>query len=206
MSEATREALRQASRLGVFTLVVTTILAGTYTLTGAIVAANEAAAREALIAQTLPPGAFDNQLGTTRRLLPPEAVRELGAPAEASLYTARLHGRISGHVFETAAPNGYGGRIRLLVGIRADGRLGGVRVIAHRETPGLGDYIDPAKSPWARQFEGLPARPGTQWKVKKDGGQIDYMAGATISARAVAGAVARTVAYYHAHHDALVSD
>jgi electron transport complex protein RnfG len=66
-----------------------------------------------------------------------------------------------------------------------------VRVIKHKETPGLGDYIDVKKSPWIHQFEGKTLQ--TRWKVKKDGGDIDAMAGATITARAVTEAVARVL-------------
>ena len=92
--------------------------------------------------------------------------------------------------------------------VRADGSLSGVRAVAHRETPGLGDYIDPKKdknktSPWITQFGELKAADIPGCKVKKDGGQIAYHTGATISARAVTNAVARAARYATEHHDRL---
>jgi electron transport complex protein RnfG len=110
-------------------------------------------------------------------------------------------------VLEAVAPDGYSGEIRLLVGIHADGRVAGVRVTAHRETPGLGDYIDPARGPWIRQFDGRsladPLPDG--WRVKKDGGRFDYLAGATITPRAVVKAVRRSLEYFAAHRDELLA-
>ena len=101
-------------------------------------------------------------------------------------------------MFEAQAPDGYSGAIRLLIALRASGEVAGVRVIAHRETPGLGDYIDPAKDranpPWITQFAGRDTTPATRWKVRKDGGDFAYMSGATISARAVVHAVGRAAA------------
>jgi Na+-translocating ferredoxin:NAD+ oxidoreductase subunit G len=92
--------------------------------------------------------------------------------------------------------------------VRADGSLSGVRAVAHRETPGLGDYIDPKKdknkkSPWIMQFGELKAADIPACKVKKDGGQIAYHTGATISARAVTNAVARAARYAAEHQDRL---
>ena len=80
--------------------------------------------------------------------------------------------------------------------MRADGSLSGVRVTGHRETPGLGDYIDPKKDknkarPWITQFTdmSLATVVDKDWKVKKDGGRIDHYAGATVTPRAVSKAV-----------------
>lgn len=106
-------------------------------------------------------------------------------------HRARRSGQFSGWVVESVAPNGYAGAIRMLVGVDANGVISGVRVIEHRETPGLGDYIDAARSPWSQQFIGHRISDGLRWQVKKDGGPFDAMAGATISARAVTAAVGR---------------
>lgn len=88
-------------------------------------------------------------------------------------------------------------KIRLLVGIDRDGRVTGVRVVSHKETPGLGDYIDIGKSDWIKGFDGQSLERPDAWRVRKDGGQFDYMAGATITPRAVVAAVARTLAFFH---------
>ena len=103
-------------------------------------------------------------------------------------------------ILETTAPDGYSGRIDLIVAVRADGSVSGVRAVSQRETPGLGDYIDPKKdknkkSPWIAQFAELKAADIPGCKVIKDGGQIAYHTGATISARAVTNAVARAARY-----------
>ncbi len=107
----------------------------------------------------------------------------------------------------TVAPDGYAGSIRLLVGIGADGRLLGVRVVAHRETPGLGDAIDERKSTWIDGFKGRslgdPAL--ERWHVKKDGGDFDQFTGATVTPRAVVGAVLDALLYFEANRATLLA-
>ncbi|MCW3479303.1 electron transport complex subunit RsxG [Neisseriaceae bacterium JH1-16] len=197
MNDALRQARQSALTLLAFALVCTGLLAGTYLLTQKTVKANENAAKLALIAQTLPAGSYDNDPVASAVALPAADAAALGNDGSAKVYVARHAGQPSGFVFEAQAHNGYAGKIRLLVGVDAAGRVSGVRVVAHKETPGLGDYIDPAKSNWIHQFDGK--RADAAWKVKKDGGDFDYMTGATISARAVTGAVGRVVAYYREH-------
>jgi electron transport complex protein RnfG len=108
-------------------------------------------------------------------------------------------------IIETNAPDGYNGNIRMLVGIRVDGSLLGVRVTEHQETPGLGDAIDTRKSNWILQFNNLSlSNPApSNWKVKRDGGAIDQITSATISSRAVTKAVYNTLRYYSEHRDQL---
>jgi electron transport complex protein RnfG len=113
-------------------------------------------------------------------------------------------------VFEAAAPDGYSGRIGLILAVRANGELIAVRVTEHKETPGLGDYIDPRKDknkshPWIRQFDSrsFADLPAEQWRVKKDGGQFEQRSGATISARAVTQAVARALGWANSQQQAL---
>ena len=101
-------------------------------------------------------------------------------------------------ILTPVAPDGYSGEIRLLVGIRYDGSLSGVRVLEHHETPGLGDAIEEGRSDWITRFTGLslsnPAAPG--WTVKRDGGHFDQFTGATITPRAVVKAVHRCLIYF----------
>ena len=112
----------------------------------------------------------------------------------------KMGGKPVALVFEAAAPDGYAGKVRLLIALRADGTLAGVRVTQHKETPGLGDYVDPKKdknkaAPWIAQFAGLSlatvSDPG--WRVRKDGGRFEYVAGATVTPRAVVKAVNKAV-------------
>jgi electron transport complex protein RnfG len=112
-------------------------------------------------------------------------------------------------IFTTVAPDGYNAPISLLIGLEVpSGRITGVRVIAHRETPGLGDLIDIAKSRWILQFDGksIDNPPASAWAVTKDDGQFDSITGATVTPRAVIRAVHNTLLYFDAHRDELLLD
>ena len=182
-----------------FTLIGTVFLASTYLATKAPIEASEATAKIKLFEQVLPISEHDNDLLNDFVEMP--AGGELNNRTVTKVYTARLAGVATGVILEATARDGYSGDIKLLIAVRQDGSLGGVRVIAHKETPGLGDYIDIAKDNWIKSFDGLSLslRPAKQWKVKKDGGQFDYMAGATITPRAVVKASHKALAYVEAN-------
>ena len=110
-----------------------------------------------------------------------------GVQQTIDIYPAKNHGQVFAYLIEHTYPNGYNGNIRLLTGIDVQQRLLGVRVIAHKETPGLGDKIDTRKSDWIQQFSGLSlSNPKqTDWKVKRDGGVFDAFTGATVTPRAI---------------------
>lgn len=186
-----------------FTLVGTSLLALTYLQTRDDIDKNEQLEELKLISQLIPPSNFDNDIVADTVSLEPDAL--LGTRHNSKAYRARLHDAPVGVVLEAAAPDGYSGRISLIIAIKADGTLGGVRVVDHKETPGLGDYIDIAKNNWITGFDGKSLVPGRDgdWRVKKDGGQFDFMAGATITPRAVVKAVHKTLQYFELHRDAL---
>lgn len=196
---ARRLSLQTAAAMVAFTLVFTAAMAGMYRLTRDTIARSAEAQKLALIDQVLPRSAYDNALLADTLALGPTP--ELGLPQGGTVWRARRDGQPAALVLEAVAPDGYAGQIRLIVAVDAQGSVRGVRVTEHRETPGLGDYIDPAKDrnkarPWIAQFASLPPTlPASAWRVRKDGGQFDYMSGATISARAVVGATARAAAY-----------
>ena len=198
--EALRMPLRTAVILLLFTLAFTLLMAAVHDITGPLITATQQEAKQRLINQLLPAADHDNDLLNDAVLLP--AVAELGLEAGTMVRRARKLGKPTALVFETTAADGYAGRIDLIIALRADGRIAAVRVTQHRETPGLGDYIDKRKDrnkaqPWIDQFAGasLAAIPAARWTVKKDGGDFDQRAGATISARAVTRAVGRAVAW-----------
>jgi electron transport complex protein RnfG len=200
MSEPT--ALGLSARTGgvmvAFTIVFTALMAFTYGATKDQIDASAAEEKMKLISEVLPPASYDNLLLDDYAALGP--TRELGLDNGGRVYRARQAGQPAALLLETTAPDGYSGRIDLIVAVRADGSVSGVRAVTQRETPGLGDYIDPKKdkdkkSPWITQFTGLEAARLPQCKVKKDGGDIAYHTGATISARAVTNAVARAARY-----------
>lgn len=188
---------RDAGILLVFTVAFTALMAGAYLLTRDTVQRNEAEARASQIRAVLPAGSFDNDLLADSRALPKADAVKLGAADSSHVYLAKKGGQTVAAVLEAVAPDGYAGQIKLLVAVARDGQALGVRVVAHKETPGLGDYIEAAKSDWIHQFDGksLSAPPAERWKVKKDGGAFDSTAGATISPRAVVRAVKTTLEY-----------
>lgn len=198
MNPATINALRTAATLIAFTALGTGLLAYTFSITKDNIARNEAEAKRMLIQQALPKQLYDNDVVHDVVQLPPTP--ELGITLSSIAYRARLRGEPAALVLEATAPDGYSGKIRLLIAIQANGELAGVRVVAHKETPGLGDYIDIAKSPWIKQFDhaslGLN---DAAWRVKKDGGRFDYISGATITPRAVVKAVHNALRYYEQH-------
>jgi electron transport complex protein RnfG len=102
-------------------------------------------------------------------------------------------------------PDGYSGPIKLLVAVNYDGTLGGVRVISHKETPGLGDKIEESRSDWVLGFNGKSLTDPLleKWKVKRDGGIFDQFTGATITPRSIVSAVKHTLLYERDHRDAL---
>lgn len=205
---ASRTSIRTAVVMVLFAMAFTALMAVTYGLTLPAIEASREAEKMKLVNEVLPAQVYDNSLLADTVQLGPTP--ELGLEAGGHLYRARKDGQPAALVFEVAAPDGYSGRIELVVAVLADGRVAGVRAVQHKETPGLGDYIDPRKDkdrerPWITRFNqiGLAQVGDAGWKLKKDGGGFDYHVGATISARAVTNAVGRTLAFAAAHRDRL---
>ncbi|MBP9219269.1 MAG: electron transport complex subunit RsxG [Sterolibacterium sp.] len=200
--------LRTAFILLLFTLAFTTLMSVVYTATLKPIATSAEGEKLRLIGEVLPATEYDNDLLRDSLELPATPELGLGKPSRA--YLARKDGQPAALVLEAAAPDGYSGRIALILAVRTNGELIAVRVTEHKETPGLGDYIDPHKDknkahPWIRQFDqqSLAHLPAEQWRVKKDGGHFDQRSGATISARAVTQAVGRALQWVSRHHQTL---
>ena len=124
---------------------------------------------------------------------------------EIHVYRVRKNQQPKGVIFMPVPAHGYSGKISLVVGVDYDGKITGVNVLKHRETPGLGDRIDPAKSNWLERFTGqtYSADAMDQWQVVADGGKFDELSGATITSRGVLNAVRKTLEYYQANRDHL---
>jgi len=199
----TKESLITALNLLVFALIGTAVLASTFFLTRDRIRQSEEAEKLNLISQIVPPALFDNDIIKDTLNIAPDPL--LGNSDDTIAYRARLHGEPSAVVLEAVAPDGYAGKISLILSIRANGEVAGVRVVTHKETPGLGDYIELPKSPWIKGFDGKSdaVYKDNDWKVKKDGGQFEYMAGATITPRAVVKAVHKALLYFEANRDKL---
>ena len=202
---AGRNALRTGVILFAFALVATALLVFTFTRTEPTIERSKQAEKLALLSQVLPPALYDNDLLASQRAVPPDEL--LGTRHDSAMWIAHRGDTITAVVLEAIAPDGYSGNIALLIGIDVDGNVTGVRVTAHRETPGLGDYIVRSKSPWIEQFVGksLTAPESKRWKVIKDGGQFDARAGATITPRAVVKAVHAALNYFARNRAALLA-
>lgn len=125
-----------------------------------------------------------------------------GRDQERTFYRGRSDGRINGVAFQVVAPDGYSGNIAIMVGIDPDGTVTGIEILNHAETPGLGDKIE---EPWFKQmFEGKSLG-NADWRVKKDGGEFDQITGATISPRAVVGAIRRGLEFFKAHRGEIMA-
>lgn len=203
MRRIARSTLQTAANLIFFSIIGTAILASTFFLTHDKIMQSEQAEKLKLITQIVPSTLFDNDIMQDTLNIPSDPL--LGNEDNTLAYRARLKGEPSAVVLEAIAPDGYSGKIALILAVRSNGELAGVRVVAHKETPGLGDYIELPKSPWIKNFDGKSRETyhDADWKVKKDGGQFDYMAGATITPRAVVKAVNKALQYFAANRDKL---
>lgn len=186
-----------------FAIIGTTLVAVTYEGTRDQIAANERATLLRKLHRLIAPEQHDNVL--LEDTLAVRDVTLLGTDEPVTVYRARKDGKPVSLVIETIAPDGYSGTIRLLVGINIDGSLSGVRVVGHRETPGLGDAIDETRSDWIHVFDGksLDNPEAAGWAVRKDGGSFDQLTGATITPRAVVKAVRNALLYYRQHQETL---
>jgi|SRR5687768_4443861 len=129
----------------------------------------------------------------------------LGIARPITIYRARKSGQPVAAILHTIAPDGYRGPIEMLVAIGVDGRLIGVQVVRHRETPGLGDAFENRNIDWLPKFTGrsLDEPPQQRWAVRADGGDFDAFTGATITPRAIVKAVRRSLEFYRAKKDVL---
>jgi electron transport complex protein RnfG len=191
-----RDILISGAFLWLFAVAGTTLVALTEFTTADAIVENERQMLLRNLYALLPADKLDNDIASDTLELP--AAPLLGTESSSTAYRARLRGEPVAVIFNSIAPNGYNGKIYLLVGVNIDGSLAGVRVVKHAETPGLGDGIEIRKSPWIRAFDGksLDNPDADGWRVKRDGGEFDQLTGATITPRAIIAAVRNTLLYY----------
>ncbi|MBF0093437.1 MAG: electron transport complex subunit RsxG [Alphaproteobacteria bacterium] len=149
---------------------------------------------QASLAKVIPLAIHDNIPAEDKVVLKGDDGKDL------TVYRATKGGKVTGVAFPIQG-SGYAGPIRLMMGVDPEGRILGVRVAMFKETPGLGDKIDEKKSDWILRFTGLSLGnpPVDKWKVKKDGGQFDQFSGATITPRAVVGAIRNGLEFFAAN-------
>ena len=180
--------------LGAFCLGFGILLAITQNLTADDISTRAIEDRQASLSQVLPNGIHDNNPVLDTVNLKNEEGKDV------TVFRARKGNEITGLAYEIYG-SGYAGEIKLMLGVDPTGKVLGVRVLAHKETPGLGDKIDTKKTDWILKFTGLSlGNPlEEQWKVKKDGGQFDQFSGATITPRGVVLAIRKGLDFFTAH-------
>ncbi|MEQ8801435.1 electron transport complex subunit RsxG [Haliea sp.] len=195
---------RNSALLALFALSTALLIAGTWLLTKDTIAGERRKAEERALLEIIPRERHDNtMLDDTRPLA--AGSHGLGLREDRPLYIARLEGQPVAVIVPVLARDGYSGDIELIVGVNADGSIAGVRVLSHRETPGLGDKVDLKKSDWILDFDGhsLGNPPPAGWAVRKDGGVFDQFTGATITPRAVVAAILRVLQYVDSERSSL---
>ncbi|MEO2280951.1 electron transport complex subunit RsxG [Pseudoalteromonas pernae] len=196
--------VKNGAILMAFALVTTGAVTLVQQFTAPTIAVQEKKQLQGLLHQVLPESAYDNELYLDCTVVTDP---ELGSNEPHTVYRARNQGEVIALVMQSTAPNGYSGNIELLSAIYPDGTVAGVRVTKHNETPGLGDKVEPKRSDWINSFsqQQVLNAGDSRWAVKKDGGMFDQFTGATITPRAVVGAVKNTVIYAQAHFSELAN-
>lgn len=190
----------QGLLLGGICLAMTLTLLLGYQLTKSGIEKSALEDRLASLAQVLPTSLYNNN--------PVHDVQTIDDPQLSDqpieVYLAKRDGVLTGAAFQVSQ-QGYGGPITLIMALDAQGSVLGVRILSHKETPGLADRIDIAKDNWITLFNGrsLTNTSTEAWHVKKDGGEFDQFTGATITPRAVVGAIYQGLLFHarHLQHD-----
>ncbi len=180
--------------IGIFAAVTAGLIAITQVLTSERIQQNQEAHQARILYEILP-RALDEQLHQQTIRVP---APELGLHEPIEIFQAIVNDQVQAVIIPVTAKEGYSGDIEMLVGIWNDGSVAGVRVVSHRETPGLGDKIEVEKSDWILSFDGLKwlGDDDQRWNVRKEGGEFDQFTGATITPRAVVRQVAKTLEYF----------
>ncbi len=191
-------------RLALFAVGCTALVAITNALTHQQIAHKSQQQLQKTLEEMLPQALYDNDLAHSCVLL--QLPELLGDEAPHPVYIARKGNAITGYIVESVAPQGYSGAIRLLSAVTTDGKINRVQVLAHQETPGLGDKMERSKSDWLDSFNGqaLQGADDPRWAVRKDGGMFDSFTGATITPRAVVKGVKNVLLLLQQHQQELV--
>ncbi len=207
--------VKNALGLALFAMVTAGVIAVVQYNTKQQIIENIAQAQARALYEITPKNTLDNDLLRDKLDLTASHLRStmnlnaLGKlPSGASAHFAKKDGLVHTIIFPVISPNGYTTDIHMLVGIKLDGTLAGVRVVNHKETPGLGDKVEIKKSNWINDFAGKSLHNPNKdnWKVEKDGGQFDQFTGATITPRAVVGAVYQTLVFFDKNKQLLLKE
>lgn len=188
---------RNAFLLAVFSIACTGAIAFINVLTQPIISEQQQIALQNNINELIKPDEYDNKIIGSCFTVNDEQL--LGDNQPKQVFIATKNSKPIAALIQTSTFKGYSGEIKLLVGIYQDGKVAGVRINSHTETPGLGDKIQTNKSDWILSFTGRNYSESNKnkWAVKKDGGDFDAFTGATITPRAVVGAVKNTLLFFN---------
>lgn len=187
--------------LTIFAICTAGLLAVTFQGTKERITASERAAAQKALLEVVTK--HDNDLLADTKQIPETALAQLGLKGPEVVNIARVDGHIDAVIVPAIAPDGYSGAIRLIVGVDHNMNITGVRVLSHKETPGLGDKVDTKKTNWVHGFNGKSLTNPSVWAVKKDGGEFDQFTGATITPRAVVRQVEKVLQFVDEHKDML---
>ena len=191
--------------LAALAAICTALVAVTYRVTAIQITANEQEYLEQSLIPVLAGISYTNNLPNSAIVIDPP--HDLPGAGPAIVYRAYSGTRPVAALFVVSARDGFSGPIQILIGIDASMSVTSVRILEHRETPGLGDLIEASKSDWIKQFEGksLSAPSRDSWMVKRDGGEFDQLTGASITPRAVVKAIRETLLYFEVNRDKIFS-
>ncbi|MGB1333271.1 MAG: electron transport complex subunit RsxG [Porticoccaceae bacterium] len=194
--------------LALFALITALILASTDRLTEDRIAESERLAAQKALFEIIPLERHNNDLLLDIQPIPMQYWKTLGLESGGDIHIARLNGQPVAAIIPSITPEGYSGDIAMIVGVNFDGSVAGVRVVEHKETPGLGDKVDLRKSDWILSFNGksLTNPQAKAWNVKKEKGAFDQFTGATITPRAVIHQIAKTLEYFNQDKERLLNE
>ena len=198
-----RSVLGNGITLAAIAAICTLLVAATYRVTAERIAANEQAWLERSLEPALSGVFFDGSVTEYKLELDPP--HDLPGNDTAIIYRVFSESEPVAALFAVTARDGYSGPIRILVGIEVDGTISGVRIVEHRETPGLGDRIHQSRSDWVYQFDGRSLLDPVEerWLLEVDGGEFDQITGASVTPRAIIKAIRETLLYFDANRDEL---
>jgi electron transport complex protein RnfG len=186
--------------IAIFAALTALLISGTFVLTKDAISSNIKEQASIKLYEIIGDTPFDNDVFSQTVTIDGNA---FGYSQPIDAHVATLNGKVQTVIFPVLSKQGYSGDITLLLGINADTSIAGVRVVSHRETPGLGDKLELKKSPWLLSFNNQKKLNDKEWAVKKDGGQFDQFTGATITPRAVVNAVGDALDYFESNQQTL---
>lgn len=193
--------------LGAFAAATAALIALTFERTEDRISMAEKKAAQRALFEIVPQERHDNDMLADTVTVPAAQAEALGLQTPVQIHLAKSNQELVAFVVPATAPDGYSGAIKMIVGVNVDGSIAGVRVLSHKETPGLGDKVDLNKSTWILSFDNksLQSPSAAGWRVKKDGGEFDQFTGATITPRAVVKQVQAVLQFIEQNRDSLIA-